>query len=159
MSYLCFFTSLNNNSSNKNNRNICYEINSDYYEDCGEEYARYGNYCVYVGDKKSVMCHNDDTDIRIIDYRNKKNPNFEICDSYKITDEEEMINIISIISNYSHDFPGDWDRSPDGMKIEWLVHNIAYDLGVLKENSGSVNFDNRDSVIYDNELIKLLFRK
>lgn len=72
-----------------------------------EEYSRYGNYCVYVGDKKSVMCHNDDTDIRIIDYRNKKNPNFEICDSYKITNEEKMINIISIISNYSQDFPCD----------------------------------------------------
>lgn len=158
--YLSFVMLLNCSSGNKKQRKFSYEINADYEQFCDEEYAKYLDYNLYFGNRSYLLSYSsDDDNICIVDARNRRNPNFEICDSYKITSEEDMINIISVILKYSEEFPGDWKRTLEGMRIEWIIHNYAYNLGILKDNSGSVNFDKRDAIIYENEFIKLLFKK
>ena len=158
--YLSFVMLLNCNSNNKKNKRISYEINFDYEHYSGEEYAKYLDYNLYFGDREYLSLYSyDENNICIVDGRNCENPNFEICDSYRISNEEDMINIISVIVNYANVYTSDWDRTAEGMRIEWIVHNMAYNLGILKDNSGSVDFDNRDAIVYENELIKLLFKK
>lgn len=158
--YLSFIMLLNNNSENKKYKKICYEINPNYEQCCDEEYAKYLDYSLYFGDRKYLDSYYENiNNICIVDSRDCSDPNFEICNSYRVTNDDDMLNIISILLQYEEDFPSDWKRTEEGMRIEWIIHNIAYNLGILKENSGSVNFDNRDAIIYENELLKLLFRK
>ena len=158
--YIFFSMSTRINASVENNRNFSYEININNSRNNDSPYATYKNYNIYIGSEKYLKPYiTDSNNICIIDGRNSSNPNMRIYDSYRITSTEDMFNILAILLDYEKQFPSEWSRSLEGLQIEWVAHNISYNLGIFQKNSGTVDLDNRDAFLYEDEIIKFLFKK
>ena len=133
------------------NIDIIYESNYEYinYEDKRIVIINRGN-LNYLFDKK-------ENDVYILDCRCDGNSNFEIIDSYKITDKVEMENILNILLTYEKENPSSWNRSKESMLNEWMIHNICYYLGYDINSTEHVDFDNEDEDKYSSkELSRLL---
>lgn len=94
-------------------------------------------------------------DVTIVDGRDSKNPDIRVVDSYKINDIKTMKAIINEIIEYNkNNNEYNWKRSEESMLREWLIHNICYYLGIMTENSGSVDFNNSEENFYSLNLGK-----
>lgn len=86
--------------------------------------------------------------VTIIDERNLLYPNVEILNSYKINDVFKMMSIINEIIEYDKLNPSNWDRNKYGMFAEWVIHNMAYNLGFFTDSSASVDFSSFEENFY-----------
>ncbi len=93
--------------------------------------------------------------VAIIDKRDSLNPDIRIVDSYKINDINTMKAIINEIIEYNKNSNKyNWNRSEKTMLREWLVHNLCYYLGIMPENTASVDFNNSEESFYSLNLSK-----
>lgn len=75
-----------------------------------------------------------------------KNPNIQVCDSYKIHVDKVKYEVIDVLLEYDAASPNDpaWGRTRESLKIEWDIHNYAYMLGFGRTSSADVDFDYND---------------
>lgn len=157
--YMFFSMYANERANMYKDRNLSYSINSEYTSN-NQCFGSCDGYDIYFGSEDSLQQYLDDEkNICIIDSRRGINPNYKICDSYKITDEQVMYDVIGVIMEYDILHPSMWSRSLDGLQIEWLVHNICYEMGILPERSDSVDLDMRDYFIFEDSILKLIMGK
>lgn len=140
---------------NKITFNDNYKIKSDV------PFATYDNQEIYIGNQRYIEKINDDnsTNIYIIDDRENTDPNMVICDSHKIKQEKEMLNILKILLEYEKKYPSNWDRTITSMKREWIIHNICYLLNIKIESSENVDLNNADEekYLYYQNIIKEIY--
>lgn len=157
--YMLFSMYANQRANEYKDRNLSYCLNSE-YSDNDDYFASCNGYNIYFGNAESLKQHSkNDKNICIIDSSKGLNPNYRVCDSYRITNEQEMYNIIGVIIEYSKLYPSSWHRSLDGLQIEWYVHNICYEMNILVDRSDSVDLDMRDYFIFEDSVLKLIFGK
>lgn len=113
------------------------------------EYSK-GN--IYFGTEEEIESIKESTgpdDVLIIDERDfKKNPNVKIINSYRITDPQDILDIVAFLYQYEIDHPTEWERSELGMIREWLLHNHLYSFGIRPGSTKDVDFDNKDEHYY-----------
>lgn len=147
--YLALLLSPKVKSDSKNNE-IIHENNYSYinYDDKKIIIVN-KDYFDYVYDKES-------NNIYIIDYRNNKNSNFEIVESYKISNKSEMEEIINMLLEYEKENPSNWNRSFNSMLNEWQIHNICHYFGYDIESTEHVDLDNNDENKYKSKVLSKL---
>lgn len=123
------------------------------YEICGT-YNR-GN--IYICnslsniDKVYEVCN--ENDVVVVDQCNLKDPNMKIVSSYKITDKEEMKQILNVIKEYCNDKHSNFERSLKSMQNEWIVHNICSNLSIKRDHTDDVDLNNSDEKLYNSKII------
>lgn len=158
--YMFFCMSSHINASIEKERNFAYELCDSSSRSNDKPFATYKNYNIYIGCEADVSRYTSDpNNICIIDGRCNKNPNMKIIDSYRITSTEDMFNILAVLQEYEKIYPTRWNRSLEGLQIEWVAHNISFQYGILPVRSGSVDLDNLDGFLYEDAGIKLIFGK
>ena len=125
-------------------------FNNDYEIENSSPFATYNNHNIYIGNKSYIerIKNDNSTDIYIIDDRNNKDPNMEICDSFKINNRKEMISILKVILEYENTYPSNWNRSQETMLREWLFHNLCHLLKIKINNAEHVDLNNMDEKTY-----------
>lgn len=85
-------------------------------------------------------------DIVIYDYRNDENPGIKIYDSYKIKKIKDMKQIIDVIYHYNNNFvfTSKLKRTELSMLLEWIIHNICYDLNINTDKTKDIDFNNNE---------------
>lgn len=157
--YMVFSMYANERAALYKDRNLSYNLNSEYNGN-GEYFGSCNGYDVYFGSENELKQYSkNDKNICIIDGSRGLNPNYKICDSYRITNEQEMYNIIGIIMEYDKLYPSRWHRSLDGLQIEWYLHNVCYEMNIFIDRSDSVDLDMRDYFIFEDSVLKLIFGK
>lgn len=157
--YICFGVYVRNRENSLNHRNLFYTVNGEY---SGNNllFGTCDGYNIYIGSEQELESYmKSDDNICVIDGSAKLNPCYKICDSYRITNEDEMYNILGLILEYSDMYPSRWYRSLDGLQIEWYVHNVCYKMNILIGRTGSVDLDMEDYFLYENSILKLIFGK
>ena len=158
--YMFFCMSSHINASIEKERNFAYELCDSSSRSNDKPFATYKNYNIYIGCEADVSRYTSDpNNICIIDGRCNKNPNMKIIDSHRITSTEDMFNILAVLQEYEKIYPTRWNRSLEGLQIEWVAHNISFQYGILPVRSGSVDLDNLDGFLYEDAGIKLIFGK
>lgn len=147
------------NNSSKSQSNYSYQLNDSFKKGNDEPFATYGEYEIFFVNKQGEILTNDENDVYIVDSRSKFNSSFKICDSYRITNEEDMLNIIAIILKYEEMYPSKWTRTMDGLIIEWYVHNVCYEMNILVERSKDVDLDHKDALFFESDIIKFILGK
>lgn len=120
---------------------------------------RYGN--VYIVKSKDMIDRvkkESFNDIIVLDARSELDPNMEIISSYEITDKEARNDVIEIIMEYEKMFPSEWSRSIESMRLEWLIHNILYDIDYERHRTDNVDFDNSDEKEYNNQFLNKVLK-
>lgn len=158
--YLLFCMFYNSLMNKDNERSFSYVKNPYYDQEDNNEYAFYNGKSIYIVNGLMFKSDNFDEDgIYILDNRHILNSNLQIKNSYLIRDDDEIYNILAILIEYENEFPSRWDRSIDGMYAEWYLHNLFYDMCILKDRSCNVDLDIKDSFFFEDILIKKLFLK
>lgn len=159
--YMFFCMFLNTFKDSSEEREFIFEKNSSYSSELNNEYAYYKGKNIYIV-KEEVFdkMNKKSNDIYLLDFRNVFNSNVQIYNSRLIHDQEDMYNILGVLLEYDREFPNDkWNRSLDGMYIEWYLHNVFYDHSILQERSRDVDLDTRDIFIFENPIVKKLLLK
>ena len=139
-----------------------YEYHEQYeiLDDDSDAYARYRDGLIYIGDK----CFLDQVDVQegdvlIEDQREYLlNPNLKVYSSYSITDKEARNDIIEVLQHYEDTQPTPWNRSSESMRMEWLLHNLCYDIGYQRDRTTNVDFNNADEEAYDKKILKKILK-
>lgn len=157
--YMLFSVYANCRASMPKNRNLSYYLNSSYESNC-DPFGECNGYNIYFGSEEELKKYSqNENNICIIDARRSLNPNYKICDSYRIKNEQEMYNIIGVIMEYDKLYPSRWHRSLDGLQIEWYIHNVCYEMNIFIDRSESVDLDMRDYFIFEDSVLKLILGK
>ena len=123
------------------------------YEICGT-YNR-GNIYVCKAltnvDKVYEVCN--ENDVVVVDQCDLKDPNMKIVSSYKITDKDEMKEILNVIKDYCKKKGSNWDRSIYSMENEWIVHNICSNLSIKRVSTVDVDLNNSDEKLYNSKIV------
>lgn len=158
--YMFFCMSSHINASIVKEREFAYELCYGNSRSNDKPFAIYKNYNIYIGCEVDIKQYlSDPNNICVVDGRCNKNPNMKIYNSYRITSTEDMFNILAVLQEYEKLYPTRWNRSLEGLQIEWVAHNISYQYGILPVRSGSVDLDNLDGILYEDKGIKLIFGK
>lgn len=120
--------------------------NEDRKNDVNKPYGYVGNEAIYIGEYEENFKLSDN-DIIIRDHRTSDDPNFIIVDSYKIKNSIERLEILKLLLEYNKEYTSDWDRSLISMDIEWLIHNICYELDYEVNKTKDVDLNNADENI------------
>jgi hypothetical protein len=128
--------------------------------DYNEAFASYSEGLVYIGDEdyldSIIPC---DGDILVCDERDSDDPNMKIIDSYKVQDKDLRNEILEILEEYEREYPSDWDRSIEAMRLEWFCHNFSYCVNNETKRAKDVDLNNEEEEIYSlpivNKLLKL----
>ena len=143
--------------------NYCIEHNydtSDIEIVDGYCYATYSDGNVYIGDKcflRGVDCN--DGDVLVEDLRDDaEDPNFKIIDSKELIDKDKRNEILEILCCYEREYPSNWDRSIESMRLEWFMHNIGYDNGLATNRTRDVDLNNGDENKYNNKVLSKILR-
>jgi len=88
--------------------------------------------------------------VTIIDYRDRKNPDMQIVNSYQITNKDRQKEILSIMIIYNGVYPStySWNRDINSMVVEWDVHNWFYNNGILKKHTKDADIDSNDEFTF-----------
>jgi hypothetical protein len=139
-----------------------HKYKSDYtiLGDDSEAFASYSNGLIYIGSEDYIngLENINEGDILIIDERYKEDPNMVICNSCVITDRDVRNEILEVLLEYEIQNPSDWNRSIESMRLEWLCHNMAYNLDYRVEDSCEVDLNNADEEKYDQKVLNRIFR-
>lgn len=124
--------------------------NEKYIYQSSDAYAYFNDGKIYICNSIIIDKIRDDSsnDIYIIDDRFKYDPNFRICNSYEITNLNDMNKILEVLLEYEKDYPSDWDRTIKSMRREWLMHNLCYYFDVEKHRTSEVDLNNDDENKY-----------
>ncbi len=119
-----------------------------------EPVGSYGDGDIYIVEDPNDILAYFPGDVIVYDKRinnSKDESNFEIRNSYLITDINDQSDIIKVLLKYETENPSQWYRTFESMMIEWDAHNDAYYLFNLSPfpftkkyfySSKHVNFDN-----------------
>lgn len=88
--------------------------------------------------------------INVLDVRNCDNPGMKVKDSYNIRDIKAMREIIEILIDYSNNNTSDnmWRRTELSMTCEWIIHNVLYDMDIMVNHTGDVDFNNNEFKLF-----------
>ena len=67
--------------------------------------------------------------------------NIHIQDSYLITNESDMIDILKRIKVHADVNKKNYKRSLTSWLNEWKTHNLLYNIGIAKDRTGSVDIN------------------
>lgn len=100
--------------------------------------------CARIADNQSI----GENDFVVMDYSYFNNPCFQVRNSYKAENSEQINKILDILIEYdnTHDTP--WERSKESMDAEWFLHNFSYEAEFETERAMHVDFDNKDEELY-----------
>lgn len=135
-----------------------YETNYEILDDIA--YARYEDGNIYIGNEAYINSLTDicENDILVVDERNSADSNFKIINSYRITDKDIRNDIICVICEYNNEYPCDYYRSIESMRLEWFIHNVSYNLHYEVDRSRDVDFEISEEDAYDNKVLSKLFK-
>ena len=99
--------------------------------------------------ENDIMFVDKRDNISVVDGERVQDPDYQVIDSYRITDESEMQDIINSIRDYDRMFPSPyvWDRTDESIIYEWKLHNFAYKFAYSsedKERARHADFNNID---------------
>ena len=121
-------------------------------------YAKIGDSKIYIGNEDYINhISYGENDVLVLDQRVENN-NIKIISSHKITDKDMQNCILCVIEQYERENPTTWDRSLESMRVEWHAHNFFYGLNFKKSSTEDVDFENNEENLYNNEIIKKIFR-
>ena len=122
-------------------------------------YARYRNGLVYIGDKSFLNSLTvNENDILILDNRSDSELDVKIYSSYLIKDKDIRNDIINIIYEYEKENPSNWNRSIESMRVEWFVHNFLHTFNYETDRTKDVDFHNDEEDLYDNYILRQVFK-
>ena len=136
-----------------------YEYKETYEVIDDEAFTRYDDGLIYIGDESYIESINpSEGDVLVVDERDSVDSNFKIIDSYKITDKDTRNDIIEAILEYNRMYPMVYERSVESMRLEWLAHNILYNLNYEVDRTRDVDFEVSEENTYNNKSLIKLFR-
>ncbi len=126
-------------------------------------YATYSKGDVYIIDYNNQDMINNlilkENDVVIIDSRNDENPDMQVLSSYLINDKHLQNEIIEIMQEYNKEYPSNWKRTNEALKLEWYVHNVLYYFNYKHDHTTDVDFDNKDEEVFNkpffNHMLKI----
>ena len=128
-------------------------------------FGYYSNGFVYIGNEEFINSIKDqvnENDVLIVmGYyvkNGKQDPSAKIISSYKIEDKKQMTEILSVLEIYSRINESDWDRSLKSMRVEWICHNILYNLNYKRNRTEDVDLNNDDEKIYSNPVLQHIIK-
>lgn len=101
----------------------------------------------------------NESDVIVVDQSDYADPNMKILSSYKITDVENMKEILEIIKKYCASKETMWDRSIESMQNEWIVHNMCSFLSIKNSSTDDVDLNNDDEMFYSYVIVNKILRK
>lgn len=119
-------------------------------------YGTYRNGNIYIcklGEEEYYLENTLSNDIVCVDGRELSDANMKIMSSYKITNREDIEEILSVLEKYELENPSKWNRTIPAMKNEWVVHNICHFLGLQTDRTDDVDLNNDDETLYNLEII------
>ena len=139
---------------NKNKKIEVYDINDDKTYSVHCNYSKGKVYiCDSMNDANKVYEVCDKNDVVVVDQTEFDDPNMKIVSSYKITDKEDMIQILNIIKDYCKNKGSNWNRSINSMQNEWLVHNICSSMLIKRSSTDDVDLNNSDENLYNSKIV------
>ena len=135
------------------------EYNPDYVVGKLVPYAKYNGKNIYIAPDELIDEADLDKDGIYIGqcFKNNKNDfNMSIHDSYKIIYSDDQNAILTILIHYDKEYPSEWNRTLESMKNEWDIHNICYYLGYETERTGTVDLNNFDEEMYNNNKLMII---
>ena len=123
-------------------------------------YASYSKGKVYIGNAKFLekLTGVSDDDILVLDERDDDDPNFKIYNSCRITNKDERNEILEILCQYEKDYPSNWNRTIESLRLEWFAHNFFYFFDYQTHRTTDVDLNNGDEKIYDNSLLRRILK-
>lgn len=137
-----------------------YEPSYEILSEDEDAYAKYDGGLIYIGGRmyiRSLIDNVSDGDILVIDRRLADDPNMTILDSYRITNKDDIKDILNCLLAYENEFPTNWDRTFTSMVTEWEAHNFLYRLHYQRYRTDDVDLNNADEDVYNNIALKKLF--
>ena len=137
-----------------------YKPNYQILDKCEGPYASYSCGFVYIGDKEYLNSLEGLSlnDILVLDERDQKDPNIEIYNSYIINDKDIRNEILEIICCYENEYPSEWDRSIESMRLEWFCHNVSWYLNYKTDRTSEVDLNNKDEERYDQKVLSRILK-
>lgn len=82
----------------------------------------------------------------VIDDRGAADPSFRLVDSCRIVRRRAKREILRAVMDYDARFPLDppWRRTLRSMEKEWMIHNVAWRLGLCAESARHVDLNNAE---------------
>ena len=108
-------------------------------------------YIVKPGEKESAVRNAKENDVVVLDVLyDKKDPNLQILDSWRVKSPQERSEILDLLLEYNEHVPGKpWKRSKANLELEWTIHNIAYEtFDSLQRRTADADLNNNDNLIY-----------
>ncbi|MGN1337737.1 MAG: hypothetical protein ACI4WW_04600 [Candidatus Coprovivens sp.] len=140
--------------------NPIYTINQEYNDDMVPFGSyRYGDVYIIKEDElnkvKKIVTVND---IIVVDARYRNNPDMIVINSSYIWDKDVIDDVLHILLEYENMFPSQWDRNIESLRNEWIMHNIAYKLGINTSDTLSADLDNEENMYFDHKVLTKLLR-
>lgn len=82
--------------------------------------------------------------IKGIEFQYNKN-NIHVVNSYKVKEEDIMDYLKEFKSKIGKDFT--YKRSLEDMKVEWIAHNILYDMNVCVQRTKHVDINEDETTL------------
>ena len=132
-------------------------------EDYYDEQESYGVCYLYKDDNVYIcsslidgmmlrnMCA--ESDIIVVDQSDYMDPNMKILSSYRVTNTEDMKQILETIKKYCDSKDTNWDRSIESMQNEWVIHNICSSLLIRNDRADDVDLNNGDEIVYKSKIL------
>lgn len=123
-----------------------------------DAFAVCSNGYVYIGNKaflKSIYPR--ENCIFVEDQRCGDDPNMKVYFSSDINSAEEREEILQILQEYESRYPSEWNRTTESMRLEWLMHNLSYQLHYEKVRTGDVDLNNGDEEYYRHKVLQKMF--
>lgn len=86
----------------------------------------------------------DENDFLAADYRENRDPEFVVYDSYRADNEGLIRCLCEILLEHEEKYPTEWERSLKSMVSEWEIHNMAYAMEYRVDSAKDVNLNNKD---------------
>ena len=97
---------------------------------------------------------------KVIEYRLSAS-NIQIKDSYLITNQKQMRDIVQAIRVAAYEEGYEYKRTNDSWVREWAAHNLLYDWNFKRDRTGTVDLSENESGFkrFCYCLLSLLYRK
>lgn len=137
-----------------------YEPNYEVLDEKEDAYAKYEDGLVYIGNEDYIECligNVNEGDVLVIDKRLSDDPDMQVVSSYRITDQDDIKDILGCLLEYESEYPTCWNRTMDSMVTEWEVHNFLYRLLFQRYRTDDVDLNNEDEKVFNNIVLRRLF--
>lgn len=137
-----------------------YAPNIELFNKDSKAYGKYSKGNVYIGSAEFLegLTGLSDCDILVLDERDAEDPNFKIFNSCKITSREERNEILEILMKYEEEFPSNWDRTIESLRLEWFAHNFFHFFNYNLDSTTDVDLNNKDEEVYNKDILRRILR-